>query len=844
VPLRPENWSRLSRLLSGDDPVGPLAVLGELITEAQLRDCLQEQRRRNPRPRLSDLLVERGLLSAEQVALLRRRSEDAEFGEPPAPVVRNVGRYGLVEELGVGGAGVVWKAWDPKLRRWVAIKQPRSDLATARERFLREAQAAAKVRHPHLMEVFEIGEDQGRAYIVMDYVEAKTLDQVSLDPRSAARLIADVCDAVQAMHAAGVLHRDVKPQNILVDGRGVPRLGDFGLAKIEGNEPLTVEGTLLGTPLYMSPEQAARKGEAVGPRTDVYGLGASLFHALARQPPFAAESSLETLFQKLMTESAPSPRAVEPSVPRDLDGIVRRALARDPKDRYASATELAEDLRRFLRDEPVLAQPPSSVQVAARWVRRNSTLAAVLGAALLAVGFGIAASAVAIRSQGEFRERQREYAEAREKGDASWAKAVGYARRGPAEEARWRAAAEEAIACFDRAGRWMPDDPYPWLMRGRCQALLGRESEADASWAEALRRRPSYGPAFLERGKRALGTGVPMRIPRRAQLRGGTVVFGPPDPEDDALRELRRRGEEDLESARRSKDLEKAMLAYLEGVLSLSGGDYGKAAESLAAYAEEYPWDAEGLLSLGIAQYYSMRFEAAEASFRKALDLGPQAARYKWLGDVRYCRGRWAEASASYGDAIALDPRQAAAWCNRGLAKQALRDLEGAKADYRKAIELRPSFARAHKCLGTALYDEEQWTEARRAFERAASLAELDAEAHYNLGSVLLRLKEIDEGIREFQAAAEIDPRYSDAHLGLGTALLMKGERDPAAESLEKAAGLDGANPEAHYYLALARWTQGDRTHAVEALERALASGAPDWPRRKEAEERLREWRK
>src|SRR5262249_10307042 len=160
-------------------------------------------------------------------------------------------------------------------------------------------------------------------------------------------------DAVQAMHAARVLHRDIKPQNILVDGRGVARLGDFGLAKIEGNEPLTVEGTLLGTPLYMAPEQAARRGQDVGPRTDVYGLGGSLSQALPSSAPFAEETSLETLFQKLMNETAPSPRAIQPSVPRDLDSIVRRALSRDPKDRYASAAELAHDLRRFLQDEPV-----------------------------------------------------------------------------------------------------------------------------------------------------------------------------------------------------------------------------------------------------------------------------------------------------------------------------------------------------------------------------------------------------------------------------------------------------------------------------------------------------------
>jgi serine/threonine-protein kinase len=293
-----------------------------------------------------------------------------------ASMPSRVGEYRMISELGRGGMGVVYLARDERLKRDVAIKmisRGRMHSASDLQRFASEAAAAARLQHAAIVPVYEVGEWDGRPYFSMRYVRGETLaDQLRRGPmpqRDAARLIARVARAVAYAHSQGVLHRDLKPSNILLDRSGEPHITDFGLAKLlEDDSSLTATGAVLGTPSYMSPEQAAARDDALGPRSDVYSLGCVLYHALTGRPPLVADTPVE-LVLKVLEQDPPPPRVLRPSIDHDLDMIVVRCLQKPPDLRYASATALADDLEAYLRDETVSATNGRIGQVVARWLR-------------------------------------------------------------------------------------------------------------------------------------------------------------------------------------------------------------------------------------------------------------------------------------------------------------------------------------------------------------------------------------------------------------------------------------------------------------------------------------------
>jgi tRNA A-37 threonylcarbamoyl transferase component Bud32 len=292
---------------------------------------------------------------------------------PPA----RFGEYELLGEIGRGGMGVVFKAREPELNRIVALKMilpgslpDESEL----QRFRVEATAAARLQHPNIVAVHRVGELEGRHFYSMEYVEGLTLTQRlaqgPLPGRVAARYLAAVARAIHHAHEHGILHRDLKPGNILLDAADQPRVTDFGLAKqFTAAEGHTRTGSVLGTPSYMAPEQAAGRKD-LGPACDVYGLGALLYELLTGRPPFRAETPLDTLLQVMDREPAP-PRLLNPKVDRDLETICLKCLSKEPRDRYASALELALDLERFLLGESIYARSFNVMDRLARVLQRS-----------------------------------------------------------------------------------------------------------------------------------------------------------------------------------------------------------------------------------------------------------------------------------------------------------------------------------------------------------------------------------------------------------------------------------------------------------------------------------------
>ncbi len=353
-------------------------------------------------------------------------SEDAPTATSPANA-RRLGHYRIVEELGRGGMGIVYRVWQESADRYVALKLIRRDRlealppdrqASVIHRFEHEAQAAGRIEHDHIVPVYEVGQIEGEHFYSMRYVEGQSLNDLlkagPLDGRKAAAYLEPVARAVHEAHLHGILHRDLKPQNILIDGKTDRALVvDFGLAKLaEGAEGMTEAGDVMGTPSYMSPEQA-KDSSSVTAKSDVYGLGATLYHAVVGHPPFQSATVLETIRQ-VVDEAPVAPRQSDPRIDLDLDTICLKCLEKTPAQRYASAEALADELRRYLNHEPIEARPLGVAGRTVRWCRRYPLVASLLCCTLLffvaallagAIGYVQTRAALAISEQNYQRAR-------------------------------------------------------------------------------------------------------------------------------------------------------------------------------------------------------------------------------------------------------------------------------------------------------------------------------------------------------------------------------------------------------------------------------------------------------
>jgi serine/threonine-protein kinase len=363
----------LAQLQSGEKP-DRQALLREHPELASALDCLEALEMLAP-PALEN-------------SPLASPAADAETTSDTLP--HDFGPYELVREIGRGGMGVVYEARQKGLDRSVAVKMILAGNLASPElvrRFHAEAKAAARLRHANIVHIHEVGQLHGQDFFAMEYIEGESLAQRiahgPVDAATAVRLTATVARAVEHLHQQGIIHRDLKPSNILLDAGGQPYVSDFGLAKIfVAGSDMTATGVIAGTPSYMAPEQASGRRAEIGPATDVYSLGAILYELLTGVPPFRAESPLDTLMEVLSSDP-PMPRSLDRHIPRGLELICLKCLAKEPQERYASAAALADDLDRFARGEVLQVRPPTLPQRFWSWTRRQPALASRLGALTL-----------------------------------------------------------------------------------------------------------------------------------------------------------------------------------------------------------------------------------------------------------------------------------------------------------------------------------------------------------------------------------------------------------------------------------------------------------------------------
>jgi eukaryotic-like serine/threonine-protein kinase len=415
--------------------------------------------------------------------------------------------YEVLSLIGRGGMGVVFTARDEKLGRIVALKtiaEGQHASSDQRARFQAEAEAVARLSHPNIITIHAIGEHGGRPYFSLEYAEGGSLaDRLARGPmasRQAAAMVETLARAVHVAHQAGIVHRDLKPSNVLFMADGSPKVSDFGLAKLVGGDSgRTLSGQVMGSPSYMAPEQAEGHSKQVGPAADGYALGAILYQALTGRPPFLGESQLETLKLVTTTEVVP-PRRLRPDVPRNLETICLKCLSKEPRNRYAGAEHLADDLRRFLEGRPIVARPVGPIERLWRWCRRNPWVAAFVAALVLGL---IESTREAVRATVAERAAKTAEAATREQRDRAMRsesevrKTLGFVDKANAELARSRASVQarydlavDAIRTFHTGVSedfLLKQEPFKELrdrllksasdFYGKLVALLGRESD-------------------------------------------------------------------------------------------------------------------------------------------------------------------------------------------------------------------------------------------------------------------------------------------------------------------------------------------------------------------------------
>ncbi len=716
------------------------------------------------------------------------------------------GKFVLLEALGRGGMGFVHRAWDTILHRPVALKFIREANVEDTQRFQREAQLAARLNHPHIVPIHEIGERDGRPYLAMEFVDGVTLEDAALSIPDAVRVFAQVARAIDFAHRQGILHRDLKPGNVMIDGEGRPYVMDFGLARsLRSQSNLTLPGQLVGTPAYMSPEQATCDPATLDARADVYSLGASLYGVLTGRPPHEGASPLDVI-RRVVDEEPVPPRRIERSIPIDLEAIVLRAMARDRSERHASAAELAEDLEGFLQGRPITRRPPAGRRSGRRPRRRvrsgrGGAIAAgsagALGAVLLVAwlaGRGPDAPPPPGPSPRTEPPRQDEAALlARAKPSFDQAtraleEAVRDLYRPGADLEAMRERLADAVRDFGRALDVCPGYAEAFFGRARAHALRFEFDAAEADYGRAIERDPTYRSAYLERGQ--------LRLERHVEER---LDLGWVWNDSVAARFASRldAARADLLQATRMGEGEttfpRALLAFADGDLqrAIDLCEEGLAAKETREELHLALADAI-FFSTGLSAELSPRDRAlyaaalehyARASELRANDFASRIRKANVLLQLR----RTEEATREVEAALSMRPDDVVGRWIEGRCREQAGDAEAALRSFERGLAIHPdSFL--HR-IGRATIRAQQGAlqEALVDVERAIEANPGHYHGWYLRGSIRNLLRDPEGALADFDRSARLDPTFHSVWYNLGAVHANLGHVEEARVAFRRA---------------------------------------------------------
>jgi tetratricopeptide (TPR) repeat protein len=816
-----------------------------------------------------------------------------------------LGDFRIVREVGRGGMGIVYEAEQISLRRRVALKAlPLAAMMDPRhlQRFHNEAQAAACLHHTNIVPVFFVGCERGVHFYAMQFIDGQPLSEIirqlqraekkaptageagsvafqpsgveaastpspaaAITPltgegrrnrdyyRKVAELGIQAAEALDHAHQLGIVHRDIKPANLMLDGRGNLWVTDFGLAHMQhGEASLTMTGQALGTPRYMSPEQAMAKRVPIDHRTDVYSLGVTLYELLTLRPAFASEDRQELLRQIALEEPA-KPRRLERAVPAELETIVLKAMEKRPQDRYATAQELADDLSHWLEERPIRARRPSWVQVGRKWARRHQAVvwsALVLLLVLLVLGLGNAMWWLKKQTEAQT-EARAALQEAQEwQKVEKWSVALSALRRARGalrgfgsdaslrqqvdelykdlemaqrlEEARLQSAAVQdghfdikaSISAYEAAFVWYGldvehEDTLAMAEFIRTRSISMQLVAALDHWASLQRLMKDQEWKHLLAVARAADTDDWRHRFRIAWERG----------DDKTLNDL-------LDSA----EVDKLLPTTIQSILGFSHPEHKnvsveRAAALLRRAQQRQPADFWINHDLAVLLHHAQppQLEDAIGYLRAAVALRPQSPGvHNNFGNALRDKGRLDEAIAEYREAIRLNKDFAEAHQNLGTALADHGQLDEAIAEYREAIRLKKDYAEAHCNLGTAQRKKGQLNEAIAEYHEALQIKMDDAEPHYNLGVALADQGQLDEAIAEYREAIRLNKDFAGAHNNLGTALHNKGQLDEAIAEYREAIRLNKDFAGAHTNLGTALADKGQLDEAIAEYRQAI----------------------
>jgi eukaryotic-like serine/threonine-protein kinase len=754
--------------------------------------------------------------------------------------------YDLLGVLGRGGMGVVYKARQRALDRVVAVKMILAGAHAGPEelgRFRREAATIARLHHPHIVHIYEVGEQNGQPFCALEFVEggslARNLNGTPQPPRLAAQLVETLARAIHAAHQAGIIHRDLKPANVLLTVDGTPKITDFGLAKQLHEEAWkTRSGVIVGTPSYMAPEQASGRRDDIGPHTDVYSLGTVLYEMLTGRAPFLAATQLETLDQVRLQEPVP-PSRVQPKVPRDLETICLKCIEKDPRHRYPSAEALAEDLHRFLANEPIQARPVRLWERGLKWARRKPAIAALIAVSAVALLSTVAGGLLYLDQRArQWQQDKEQWAlqlqrEKRAEIDRLVRDGDIAAGKGDWDNARVYLAS--ALAKIEPGELFLSDlREQATALQQECEQKSRQRKERRDAEVKYQEFRKEYDQALFHE---TLATGADRLVNLRATRDAAETALALFDVAIDAS------GRPSLDRSFTPIEKAKIIESYYELLLTLAEAEalqdrFPQALRILDRAATlGWPGHPTQAYHLRRARYLEqLHLPGAPEERMQATKCPPTTALdFYLIGDEYYKQGRAPEAIRAFESAVVLQPDHF--WARYFLSVSYLmseRQHPGlAKTHLTNCINQRPDFMWLYLLRGFAHTKLKAFQDAEKDFDEALKLSKSKDALHVlhaNRGLFRLEQRRFKEAVEDLKRAIELKPDKYQAYVSLARVYQEQKQWDEAVKQLDAAIQLEPKLPFIYRLRALLYLERPDRNleaalrdtrTAVEEEERA-----------------------